>query len=120
LKETQIKAEVYDSQMKLEASLKELERSQRKLDKSSSTISEENINTSQRKVAKSQQKLTEAQMKLENFTSSRKLVESSSQDEAGDINGKASTVDNEDVVESADDKDFNEFMEMVSTPQKSE
>ncbi|KAL3762641.1 hypothetical protein ACHAW5_007212 [Stephanodiscus triporus] len=115
LKETQIKAEIYDSQMKLEASLKELERSQR-----SSNITDTDVDASQRKVAKSRQKLMESQKKLEIFTSSRTMVGSSSQDKVGDINGKTSTVDKEDGVESADDKDFNEFMEMVSTPQNPE
>ena len=95
--------------MKLEASQKKLEAIQRKLDNSTGTdVTPNDLNITQMKVAKAQQNLTNSLRKLETFNSSRGITfNSSSQDKV-------------DAIESADDKEFQEFVEMVSTPQKPE
>ena len=118
LKETQIKAEIYDSQMKLEVSQRRLEES--RLD-STRRINQDDIDNSQKKVLQSERKLMEAQSKLENYKSSRNMIDNRTQDEVNGVNGETPTLDIEEMVETAkDDREFQEFMAIVSTPQKPE
>jgi hypothetical protein len=118
LKETQIKAEIYDSQMKLEVSQRRLEES--RLD-STRRINQDDIDNSQKKVLQSERKLMEAQSKLENYKSSRNMIDNRTQDEVNGVNGETPTLDIEEMVETAkDDREFQEFMAVVSTPQKPE
>lgn len=90
--------------MKLEASQRKLESTQRKLDLSTGNVTPTDLSISQKKVAMAQEKLTKSQMKLETFASSR-MIDIRSQDKVGAVN--------EDFVESADDKESKEFVEMV-------
>jgi len=90
--------------MKLEASQRKLESTQRKLNLSTGNVTSKDLSISQMKVAMAQEKLTKSQRKLEIYVSSR-MIDSSSQDKVGAIN--------EDIVESADDKEFKQFGEMV-------
>ena len=118
LKETQIKAEIYDSQMKLEVSQRRLEES--RLD-STRRINQDDIDNSQKKVLQSERKLMEAQSKLENYKSSRNMIDNRTQDEVNGVNGETPTLDIEEMVETAkDDREFQEFMAVVSTPQTPE
>ena len=125
LKETQIKAEIYDSQMKLEVSQRRLEVSQRRLEESrldsTRRINQDDIDNSQKKVLQLERKLMEAQSKLENYKSSRNMIDNRTQDEVNGVNGETPTLDIEEMVETAkDDREFQEFMAIVSTPQKPE
>ena len=113
LKVTQIKAEIYDSQMKLEVLQRRLSESQRNLG-STRHITQDYVDNSQKKVLKSDRKLMEAQSKLENFL--RSNTDNRAQDEVNGVDGATPTLDNEEMVETAkDDKEFQEFMKVVST-----
>jgi len=106
--------------MKLEVSQKRLEESQKYLD-STRRITQDDIDYSQKKVLQSERKLMEAQSKLENYKSSRNMIGNRTQDEVNGVNGETPTLDNEEMVETAkDDREFQEFMAVVSTPQKPE
>lgn len=106
--------------MKLEVSQKRLEESQKYLD-STRRITQDDIDYSQTKVLQSQRKLMEAQSKLENYKSSRNMIGNRTQDGVNGVNGETHTLDNEEMFETAkDDREFQVFMAVVSTPQKPE
>ena len=115
MKVTQIKAEINDSQMKLEVSQRSLSESQRNLG-STRRITQDDIDNSQKKVLKSERKLMETQSKLEFFTRSHTMIDNRAQDEVNGIDGETPTLDYEEMVITAkDDEEFQEFMKVVST-----
>jgi hypothetical protein len=99
--------------MKLEVLQRRLSESQRNLG-STRHITQDYVDNSQKKVLKSDRKLMEAQSKLENFL--RSNTDNRAQDEVNGVDGATPTLDNEEMVETAkDDKEFQEFMKVVST-----
>ncbi len=107
LKETQIRAEIVDDEMKLEKSLKKLDESQ--------SMSQVDLDASQKKVAMSQRKLEASRRKLDTYMSSRKII----QDGVDSSNHEAHAVDDE-IKGPSKDEEFEEFTQILSTPQKPE